>query len=114
MDSPVRELGLDPVALRRRTLIGADEMPYDRKLPYRDGMPMIHDSGDYPALLDAALARAGYDAFRAEQPAARRAGRRLGIGLAAYNEATAIGPHEGAAVAIETDGRVRIVVGATS
>jgi carbon-monoxide dehydrogenase large subunit len=114
MDLAARELGVDPVALRRRNLITAVEMPYDRGLPYRDGMPMIHDSGDYPALLDTALARAGYDAFRERQRAARRAGRRLGIGVAAYNEATAIGPHEGAAVGVEADGRVRIVVGATS
>jgi carbon-monoxide dehydrogenase large subunit len=77
-------------------------------------MPMVHDSGDYPALLETALARSGYDAFRAEQQAARRNGRLLGIGVAAYNEATAIGPHEGATVGVDTDGRVRVIVGATS
>jgi len=114
MDLAARELGIDPVELRRRNLIAADQMPYDRRLPYRDGMPMIHDSGDYPALLDVALGRVRYDAFRAEQRAARRAGRLIGVGIAAYNEATAIGPHEGAAVGIEADGRVRVVVGATS
>jgi carbon-monoxide dehydrogenase large subunit len=114
IDIAARELGLDPVELRRRNLIRADEMPYDRGIPYRDGMPMIHDSGDYPALLDAALTRAGYDAFRAEQRAVRARGRSIGIGVGAYNEATAIGPHEGAAVSVEGDGRVRIVIGATS
>jgi carbon-monoxide dehydrogenase large subunit len=112
MDIAARQLGLDPAELRRRNLITAGEMPYDRGLAYRDGMPMIHDSGDYPALLETALARAGYDAFRERQRAARRQGRWLGIGIAAYNEATAIGPHEGAAVSIEGDGRVRVVAGA--
>ena len=97
MDIAARELGLDPVELRRRNLIRADEMPYRRELPYRDGMPMVHDSGDYPA---SARDRAGAGRLRRRFASAsgRRAreGRRLGIGIAAYNEATGIGPHEGA------------------
>jgi aerobic carbon-monoxide dehydrogenase large subunit len=111
MDIAARRLGLDPVELRRRNLIDAAELPYDRQLPYRDGMPMIHDSGDYPTLLETALERVGYSTFRARQRAARREGRLLGAGVAAYNEATAIGPHEGALVRVETDGRVCVTVG---
>jgi carbon-monoxide dehydrogenase large subunit len=114
MDIAAREVGLDPAELRRRNLIGADAMPYRRDLPYRDGMPIVHDSGDYPALLETALARAGHAAFRERQAAARRAGRRLGIGLAAYNEATGIGPHEGAHVAVDAAGAVRVTVGVPS
>jgi len=50
-------------------------MPYRRELPYRDGMPMVHDSGDYPALLETALKQAGHAEFRERQRAAReRAG----------------------------------------
>ncbi len=112
LDIAARELGLDPVELRRRNLVGAGEMPFRRDLPYRDGMPIVHDSGDYPALLEAALARAGYDGFRARQRAARLRGRRLGIGVAAYNEATGIGPHEGAHVAVDAAGGVSVTVGA--
>ena len=114
LDMAARRLGIDPAELRRRNLIRAEEMPYDRRLPYRDGMPMIHDSGDYPRLLETVLRRLGYDTFRARQSAARREGRLLGVGVAAYNEATAIGPHEGAHVRVEADGRVRITVGAPS
>ncbi|MBI2493140.1 MAG: xanthine dehydrogenase family protein [Candidatus Rokubacteria bacterium] len=114
MDVAARELGLDPVELRRRNLIGADAMPYRRDLPYRDGMPIVHDSGDYPALLETALTRVGYDAFRERQAAARREGRLLGIGVAAYNEATGIGPHEGAHVEVDPAGAVRVTVGVPS
>ncbi len=114
MDIAARRLGLDPVELRRRNLIGASDMPYDRQLPYRDGMPMIHDSGDYPTLLETALERVGHATFRARQSAARREGRLLGVGIAAYNEATAIGPHEGALVRVEPDGRVCVIVGTPS
>ena len=114
LDIAARQLGLDPVELRRRNLVTADAMPYRRPLPYRDGMPIVHDSGDYPALLEASLARAGHAAFRRRQAAARREGRLLGIGVAAYNEATGIGPHEGADVAVEATGGVRITVGVPS
>ena len=114
MDIAARELGLDPVELRRRNLIEPGAMPYRRDLPYRDGMPIVHDSGDYPALLETALTRAGYAAFRERQAAARREGRLLGIGLAAYNEATGIGPHEGAHVSVEATGGVRVTVGVPS
>jgi carbon-monoxide dehydrogenase large subunit len=114
IDIAARRLGMDPADVRRRNLIGADEMPYDRGLLYRDGMPMVHDSGDYPTLLETALDRAAYRAFRDRQAAARREGRWLGIGIAAYNEATGIGPHEGARVEVELDGRVRVSVGAPS
>ncbi len=114
LDIAAREAGLDPVDVRRRNVIGADAMPYRRDLPYRDGMPIVHDSGDYPALLETALTRAGYAAFRRRQTAARREGRLLGIGLAAYNEATGIGPHEGAHVALDATGAVRVTVGAPS
>jgi CO/xanthine dehydrogenase Mo-binding subunit len=57
---------------------------------------------------------AGHATFRERQQAARRAGRFIGIGVAAYNEATGIGPHEGASVAVEEGGRVRVAVGAPS
>jgi carbon-monoxide dehydrogenase large subunit len=114
LDIAARELGLDPADLRRRNLIRPEEMPYRRDLPYRDGMPMIHDSGDYPALLEAALREAGHADFRRRQRAARAEGRRLGIGIAAYNEATGIGPHEGAHVEVVADGSVRVTAGAPS
>src|SRR5438445_12666523 len=87
-------------------------MPFDRGLLYRDGMPMVHDSGDYPTLLEKALESAGHRTFRARQAAARREGRLLGLGIAAYNEATGIGPHEDATVGIESDGSVRVIAGA--
>jgi carbon-monoxide dehydrogenase large subunit len=114
MDIAARQVGLDPVELRRRNLIGADAMPYRRSLPYRDGVPIVHDSGDYPRLLETALARAGHAGFRERRAAARRQGRLLGIGVAAYNEATGIGPHEGAHVAVDAAGGVRVTVGVPS
>jgi CO/xanthine dehydrogenase Mo-binding subunit len=111
VDIAARQLGVDAVDLRRQNLLKPTELPFDRGLPYRDGMPIVYDSGDYPALLDDALDRSGYRTFRDRQQAARREGRLIGFGLAMYNEATAIGPREGADVTVEADGRVRVTVG---
>src|SRR3989441_176231 len=56
-----------------------------------------------------------FGAFRCRgRLAARRAGRRLGFGMATYNEATAVGSHEGASVTIEADGRVSVTIGPPS
>ncbi|HXJ84147.1 MAG TPA: xanthine dehydrogenase family protein molybdopterin-binding subunit [Candidatus Methylomirabilis sp.] len=114
LDIASRQLGLDPVDVRRKNLIRREEMPYRRTLPYRDGAPMVHDSGDYPDLLETALTMAGHATFRERQQAARRNGRLIGMGVAAYNEATGIGPHEGARVAVTESGRVQVTVGAPS
>jgi len=114
IDIAARELAIDPVELRRRNLIAREALPFQRGIPYRDGMPVVYDSGDYGALLDTAVERSGYRTFRDRQRAARGEGRLLGFGLATYNEATGVGPHEGAAVTIEADGRVRVAIGPPS
>ena len=46
-----RRSGLEPAEVRRRNMIRADEMPYRVGIPYRDGEPIVYDSGDYPAAL---------------------------------------------------------------
>ena len=43
LDLVARALDLDPVEVRRRNLIRADEMPYAPGLPYRDGVPILYD-----------------------------------------------------------------------
>ncbi|HET7011620.1 MAG TPA: molybdopterin cofactor-binding domain-containing protein, partial [Anaerolineales bacterium] len=48
---------------------------------------------------------------REEQPRARAAGRRLGIGVVAYVEGTGIGPYEGARIQIEATGKVSVATG---
>lgn len=55
VDSIARELNLDAVEVRRINLIPGDEMPYDMGMLYRDGQPMVYDSGNYPEQLDQIL-----------------------------------------------------------
>ncbi len=112
MDLVAREVGIEPVEIRRRNLIGADEMPYAMGLPYRDGEPIVYDSGDYPRALEQALAAVGgLDAFRVRQRAARAAGKYLGIGVAMYTEGTGVGPFEGATLRIDPSGKIYLSSG---
>lgn len=76
MDKIAAQLGKDPADIRRINLISADRMPY------RTPSGGYYDSGDYPATLERALVRAGYDALRQEQLSARKEGRLFGIGIA--------------------------------
>src|SRR5271166_6238771 len=94
-------------------MIRADEMPYRAGIPYRDGEPIVYDSGDYPAGLAQALeAIGGVAAFRRRQRAARQAGRHLGLGIGCYVEGTGVGPFEGATVRIDPSGKVYVASGA--
>jgi aerobic carbon-monoxide dehydrogenase large subunit len=85
MDLIASRLGIDPADVRRRNLVTPEQMPYAAAT----GHP--YESGDYPAALEAALATFDYSAARAEQAAARAAGRLVGIGLCSYVEFTGAG-----------------------
>jgi len=114
VDGLARQLGLDPAEIRRRNYLTARELPWDLGMPYRDGNPLVYDSGDFRAALDAALEAAGYEAFRKEQPALRERGIWRGIGISGYVEGTAIGPFEGARVTLDLAGRVLVATGAVN
>ena len=113
MDLVANELGLEPAEVRRRNMIRADEMPYSAGYPYRDGEPVVYDSGDYPGALAKALdALGGVEAFRKRQAEARKEGRYLGLGIGCYTEGTGAGPFEGATVRIDPSGKLQVCTGA--
>jgi carbon-monoxide dehydrogenase large subunit len=113
IDLMAGELGLEPAEVRRRNMIGRAEMPYATGIPYRDGEPIVYDSGDYPQSLAQALeALGGVEAFRKRQAEARAQGRFLGLGLGCYTEGTGVGSFEGATVRIDPTGKVYVSSGA--
>jgi carbon-monoxide dehydrogenase large subunit len=113
IDLVARALGLEPAEVRRRNMIRADEMPYSVGMPYRDGEPIVYDSGDYPGALQKALAAVGgVEAFRQRQNEARSEGRYLGLGIGFYIEGTGVGPFESAFIRIDPSGKIYVSGGA--
>src|SRR5438067_213238 len=108
MDRAAQELHLDPAEIRRRNLIGPSQMPYAVGLMFRDGKPVVYDSGDYPAAFDKALALSRYGDFPRRQSEARARGRHIGIGIGSYVAGTGLGPLEGVTVRLLGDGTVGV------
>jgi aerobic carbon-monoxide dehydrogenase large subunit len=114
LDRLAHALALDPAELRRRNFVRAEDMPYDTGLLYRDGQPLIYDSGNFPAALDKALAAVDYDGFRRQQEVWRAQGIYRGAGISSYIEGTGVGPYEGATVTVDASGSVVVATGACS
>jgi 2-furoyl-CoA dehydrogenase large subunit len=73
-------LSLDPIEIRWRNFIRADEFPY--LIPSGS----TYDSGDYHTVMEKTLARGDYTALRAEQEEWRAQGLLAGIGICACLE----------------------------
>jgi carbon-monoxide dehydrogenase large subunit len=112
MDRAAKELDLDPAEIRRRNFIAPSQMPYAVGLTFRDGKPVVYDSGDYPAAFDKVLALSRYSDFPRRQKKARAHGRHIGIGIGSYVEGTGLGPFEGVTVRVLDDGRIGVQSGA--
>jgi aerobic carbon-monoxide dehydrogenase large subunit len=113
MDAVATKLGLDPIELRRRNLIGRAEMPYARPVDAL-GVDVVLDSGDYHGLLDQALARFGWQKTQAQLADRRALGECVGAGLAFFVEKSGLGPSDGVRISVDATGSVELVSGAAS
>ena len=108
LDIAAREMQMDPVELRRRNILGRDE------LPYANPSGMTYDNASPRETFEQALAMLDYDRFRGEQAEARLDGRYLGVGLANFIEPSTPGygyyATEAATIRIEPSGRVTVLV----
>ena len=103
LDVAAARLGVDPVALRRRNLVRP------RDLPYRVVSGLAYDSGDFPRLLDRALALADWDGFAARREDSRNRRLLRGRGLAYHIDSTSgLSPKETVEAVATQDGRVRL------
>jgi aerobic carbon-monoxide dehydrogenase large subunit len=110
LDIAARQIGIEPYEIRRRNLITSADQPTVTSLgiPLEDITPL--------ECLDKLLEAVDVAAFRVEQAAARKAGRYLGLGIAAYIEPTgsagSIGVMTGelAQIRIEPTGKIVAVM----
>ncbi|MCL4867535.1 MAG: xanthine dehydrogenase family protein molybdopterin-binding subunit [Anaerolineae bacterium] len=107
VDLAARDLGMDPLDIRRKNFIPADEFPYQTPVAF------LYDSGDYHKLFDKAVAMADYQGMRQAQAAARAEGRVVGVGIVGCIEASGPAPSAvagslGSAVGFWESGKVRV------
>lgn len=115
VDEAARQLGIDPIELRKRNMLTADQLPHvtHTQVPY--------DNGDYPAVLDRAVAMGA----RKGKSSKRRI--RRGIGYASMVEITGFAPTallemfqihwsgwEATTIRVNEDGSVTVIAGVTS
>lgn len=108
LDKAAREIGIDPIELRRRNMLAQKEFPLlsPNGMPYSDVTPL--------ETFELAIRMLDYESFRREQESARAQGRYLGVGTCSYVEPTAAStPYhgtEGATIRIEPSGKVNVYV----
>jgi aerobic carbon-monoxide dehydrogenase large subunit len=112
LDHAAREMGIDPLELRRRNVIQTSELPHVTAT----GSRYVNIT---PAeTLDQAAELIGYESFRESQAAARAEGRLVGIGLAMFVEPTGMGAgllgSDTACIRISPSGTVDVFIGTGS
>jgi aerobic carbon-monoxide dehydrogenase large subunit len=109
-DIAAGELGIDPVAFRRRNLLTRDELPASLPVLTPTLQQEELDCGDYLQTLDRCLAEFGWSE-KATLNGRLIDGRYHGVGVACFIEGGAVGPRENARIVVEADGSVSVYVG---
>src|SRR4249919_3854648 len=120
IDIVAAELGLDPVEVRKRNYVKAEQMPYETP----NGC--VYDSGDYARSLDLALELIGHDRLEERRKDAAARGKLLGFGIGStldsgtnnFGQSTLLNPdlqfsgnNEAASVKLDIFGEVVVTLG---
>ncbi len=119
IDKAAREMGIDPVEIRRRNFI--------TEFPYATPVAVEYDTGDYNATMDKLLELADREGFEARAAESRKRGKLRGLGINCYIEACGIAPsnlvgqlgaraglYESATVRVNATGSITVMTGAHS
>jgi carbon-monoxide dehydrogenase large subunit len=105
IEAAAREMGIDPVALRERNMIGREQ------LPWTTPAATVYDSGDFVGLFASAREAADWKGFEARKAESARAGKLRGRGVGCFLEMTASPSDEMGGIHFEADGTVTMVTG---
>jgi carbon-monoxide dehydrogenase large subunit len=84
IDKAAREMGIDPVEIRRRNFV--------REFPYQTPVAVLYDTGDYDATMDKLVEIADRAGFEGRRAVSAGRGKLRGLGIAHYIEACGIAP----------------------
>ena len=107
LDIAARELKFDPIEIRRKNLVKADQMPYQTAL-----MPNL-DCGDFEAVMDKGIEISDWTGFETRKADVSTRGKLYGRGIAVYMESAA--PfNERMEIRFDSGGEVTIIAGTHS
>jgi len=119
IDMAARELGVDPVALRRQN--------YVTEFPYATPVAVEYDTGDYHATMNKLEEIADFTGFEKRREESKANGKWRGLGINNYIEACGIAPsnlvgqlgaraglYDAATVRVNATGSISVMVGAHS
>jgi len=119
IDKAARELGVDPIALRRQNFI--------TQFPYATPVAVEYDTGDYHATMDKLEEIADLAGFEARLAESKARGKLRGLGVNCYIEACGIAPsnlvgqlgaraglYESATVRVNATGSISVMTGSHS
>ncbi len=113
LDAIAADLGIDRAEVRRRNLIGSEEMPFDRGIGAL-GTAVVYDSGRYEMMLDRVMDHIDYPALTDSLAQRRAAGELVGLGLGFFVEKSGLGPFAGSRVEVDPSGCVTVTTGEAS
>ena len=108
VDAAAHELGVDRAELRRANMVTPEAMPHTTPVG------KVYDSGDFRVVLDHAMQLMDWRGFEARRAEAAARGKRRGIGMAYYLEATGGAQTERAEIRFSEGGFVDVYVGTQS
>lgn len=121
VDMAAREMGIDPMELRRRNFVKPDQFPYQTPVA------VVYDTGDYDATMDKLVEISDHAGFAARRAESATRGKLRGFGVASYIEACGIAPsslvgqlgaraglYESASVRVNATGSVSVFTGSHS
>jgi len=119
IDKAARELGADPIALRRQNFI--------TEFPYETPVAVAYDTGDYGATMDKMEELMDIPGFAARRAESEAKGKLRGLGVNCFIEACGIAPsnlvgqlgaraglYDAATVRVNATGSISVMVGAHS
>jgi len=119
IDMAARELGIDPVEIRRKNFVPNDAFPYQTPVA------VAYDTGNYQATMDKLVQIADLKGFESRRAASAKKGLWRGLGINCYIEACGIAPsalvgalgaraglYDAATVRVNATGSISVLVGA--
>jgi carbon-monoxide dehydrogenase large subunit len=108
VDKAAKDLGIDRLEIRRKNFIRPEQFPY------KTGVGMEYDSGDYFKSLDEALKISNYPDLMRQRDERRARGEIVGVGVSTFVEPSGGAGFESGTVRIERSGDVTVLTGSSS